>query len=348
MSPTRKPKGARSDPSPEFLWQPWLGADTDLICLCELISEAHAANEARFQAGSQPLMGTDHEELDRRLEDMVSTALATDYQTSAGKTALLPVYEMRYGLGQEARPSSAIVPTPAAFAIADMLIPEASLNLAFAVQQIIDQIWRLNESVRTSPSRASVRAKLGEIVALARRLAALLGDPELEKFQNSLWRPGFYEIAPEFIAHLDMPFAPDRLNTLAASAEWDLKNIMGGRGSRTLHDALRIDRGHRFCAMAVRMLFEVVYGKSPSKTNKKALEVCVMIWEAAGGSVSEGVISGDTDAASAWERHLRDTRPRAPTADWELTQRDQFTRWVISRIFQGARLGDIFPRESRQ
>ena len=90
-----------------------------------------------------------------------------------------------------------------------------------------------------------------------------------------------------------------------------------GAGTNTLGDILGAVRGRHLCAVAAVQFFKLI-GRTPlGESNPTAQEFCALMWEAAGGKVSDAVKCGDMVDAAAWERHLQEARNQGTRGDYQ-------------------------------
>jgi hypothetical protein len=176
------------------------------------------------------------------------------------------------------------------------------------------------------PKRAALRRDLGEVIRIAKRLAALLD-------QNS---HVLGEVSRGKSPSIESPSA--LLLDIAERAQIQLAAHRTGGGRDR---AVPMILGRRFkrtppvyvpaevyCAMYISEGWDFLRGKAPGVRNKIAWKACENYWQAAGGARPS-----KTDTAARWERALRAAKNH-PTAgggalssDRAMIRRDLESHW---------------------
>ncbi len=218
--------------------------------------------------------------------------------------------------------------------------PEERDKLVMALSLVADEIRKAWVEAESSPKRGVVRTKLAELCNAATQVSCLLQDPDID------WLPSYVAIfrpdigTPDYEAK--MGYEHGRMSALAADAAWMRDRIPAGAGTNTLGDILGAVRGRHLCAVAAVQFFKLI-GRTPlGKSNPTAQEFCALMWEAAGGKVSDAVKCGDMVDTAAWERHLQEARnPRNPAATIS-------ARLLVCDIINETGLRDAFPPKKRK
>jgi hypothetical protein len=156
-----------------------------------------------------------------------------------------------------------------------------------------------------APRRAAARKQMQAVAASCEHLAALLSDRSVQVVLGAVGAGPALHAAGTTIEALS-----NNVLAVAEAAKAALAKLPPRRGRGRVHLAFGLPSARLLCAFVAIRLVQHSTGRRPGPSNDRARNLCVALWNAAGGDVSSAVRAGDVADFASWERQLKDALGR--------------------------------------